>query len=71
MNRWLSRRIGLFFIAIAVAGCVDYQEPTGPVPTPDPQEGELTSVVVRADGSASGAGGRASRAPNSASAARP
>ena len=55
MNRWLSRRmIGLLFVTfIAVAGCVDYQEPTGPVPQPPPDDGELTSAVLRAGGNAS------------------
>ncbi|MSR19804.1 MAG: hypothetical protein EXR91_02340 [Gemmatimonadetes bacterium] len=55
MNRWPSRRmIGFLFIFLfAVAGCVDYQEPTGPVPAPDPGDGEFTSVVLRADGNAS------------------
>lgn len=46
------RKIGFLFVfLIAVAGCVDYAEPTGPVPVPEPDPGELTSVVVPADGS--------------------
>lgn len=51
MNPSLQRRmIGfLFVLSMAVAGCVDYAEPTGPVPVPEPDPGELTSVAVPAD----------------------
>lgn len=63
MNRRLSRRmIGfLFIIVIGVAGCVDYQEPTGPIPVPDPGDGELTSVVLGADDNGSATGRPGSR----------
>jgi hypothetical protein len=42
MNRSRSRRlIGL--VVLALAGCLDTAEPTGPVPTPEPDPGELTA----------------------------
>ena len=65
MSPSLSRRmIGFLFVfLIAVAGCVDYAEPTGPVPVPEPDPGELTSAVVPADADASAARRPASRAP--------
>ena len=64
MNPSRSRRmIGFLFVfLIAVAGCVDYAEPTGPVPVPEPEPGELTSAVVPADADASAARRSASRA---------
>jgi hypothetical protein len=70
MNRWLSRQMIGFFVIVTLAGCVDYQEPTGPLPQPEPEDGELTSVVWQADGS-SAAGRRVSRAPGSVSTSEP
>jgi len=62
------RTIGLlFFLFVGVSACVDTAEPTGPVPTPEPEPGELTSVVRPADGPASAASRPGSRSPTSAS----
>lgn len=46
----MKRLIGFLFIFFLVgAGCVDYQEPTGPVPQPPPDDGgDLTSVALGA-----------------------
>jgi hypothetical protein len=70
MSRCMIGFVFVFFLA--VSGCVDYQEPTGPLPTPPPDEGgELTSSLGLSGGSASGTGRPASRAPRSGSASAP
>lgn len=63
MNPSMSRRmIGFLFVFVmALAGCVDYAEPTGPVPVPEPDPGELTSAAVPANADASAARRPASR----------
>lgn len=52
MNRWLSRGT-LGSLLVVIAGCVDTAEPTGPMPNPPEDPGELTSVVIDAVGNAS------------------
>ncbi len=41
------------FLMIAITACVDTAEPTGPVPTPEPDPGEIISTAGRADGTVS------------------
>lgn len=63
------RMIGAFFFLFLFAGmwgCVDTAEPTGPVPKPEPDPGELTSVAQPAYDPASVAGRPDPRAPTTA-----
>ena len=43
MSRWSGVLVAMSMLML---GCVDTAEPTGPVPTPPGDEGELTSAVV-------------------------
>jgi hypothetical protein len=52
MNRSTTRWV-FGFLLIAVAACVDTAEPTGPVPTPNPDPGEIISTAGQADGALS------------------